>query len=55
MFKIKFIKNDEINGVLVVKDEIVSVSRSIRDNKKNSGVAIDFVEEKTVKKAEKAK
>lgn len=55
MFKIEFIKPDSINGRLVDKGEVVNVSRSIRDNKINSGVAIDYVESKPVKKEEKVK
>jgi len=49
MFTIKFVIDDALNGKVFTKGDTLKVSRSIRDDKINSGKAIDFVK-KTIKK-----
>jgi hypothetical protein len=46
MFKIKFTKDDEINGEPVKKGDEYSVSRSIRDAKVKADVAIEVSDTK---------
>lgn len=44
MFKIKFLKNDELLGEEVKKGEVKKVSRSIRDKKVSEGAAEDVTQ-----------